>query len=163
MNLPAGVVRFRHRVSGREAGAPGSEVDEAEGAEGAVVAEPAARAGWGWVAGLIIAILATVGAVVLMRSYGLDGLLRPQPASIPELTFERVNFAPGTLTLSVRNTGPESLSVAQVLVDEAYWVFSADSDRAARPSGVDPDPGPVPLDRWGTAVDRRGGLHRYHP
>ena len=62
-----------------------------------------------------------------MRSYGLDGLLRPQPAPIPELTFERVAFAPGTVTLSVRNTGPEALSIAQVLVDEAYWVFSTDS------------------------------------
>jgi zinc transporter ZupT len=126
MNLPAGVVRFRQRVSGRD-GSPVRDVDEAAGAEGAVVAEPAARAGWGWVAGLVLAILATVGAVVLMRSYGLDGLLRPQPASIPQLTFERVAFAPGTVTLSVRNTGPERLSVAQVLVDEAYWVFSADS------------------------------------
>ncbi len=129
MNLPAGVVRFRQRVSGRDPGSPVTDVDEAvgAGAEGAVVAEPAARAGWGWVAGLILAILVTVGAVVFMRSNGLDGLLRPQPASIPELSFERVTFAPGTVTLSVRNTGPEELSVAQVLVDEAYWVFSADS------------------------------------
>ena len=125
MNLPAGVVRFRQRVSGRD-GSPGSDVDEAAGAEGAVVAEPAARAGWGWVAGLVLAIVATAGAVVLMRSYGLDGLLRPQPASIPQLTFERVAFAPGTVTLSVRNTGPAKISVAQVLVDEAYWVFSAE-------------------------------------
>lgn len=129
MNLPEGVVRFRQRVSGRDAGSPVTDVDEAvgAGAEGAVVAEPAARAGWGWVAGLVLAILATVGAVVLMRSYGLDGLLRPQPAPIPEITFERVAFAPGTVTLSVRNTGPEELSVAQILVDEAYRVFSADS------------------------------------
>ena len=129
MNLPAGVVRFRQRVSGRDAGSPVTDVDEAvgAGAEGAVVAEPAARAGWGWVAGLVVAILATVGAVVLMRSYGLDGLLRPQPAPIPEITFERVAFAPGTVTLSVRNTGPEKLSIAQVLVDDAYRVFTADA------------------------------------
>ena len=127
MNLPAGVVRFRMRVSGRDAGSPVSDVDEASGAEGAVVAEPAARAGWGWVAGLVLAMLVTVGAVVLMRSYGLDGLLRPQPAPIPEITFERVTFAPETVTLSVRNTGPEELSVAQVLVDEAFRVFRADS------------------------------------
>ena len=129
MNLPEGVVRFRQRVSGRDAGSPVTDVNEAvgAGAEGAVVAEPAARAGWGWVAGLVLAILATVGAVVLMRSYGVDGLLRPQPAPIPELTFERVAFAPGTVTLSVRNTGPGELSIAQVLVDEAYRVFSVDS------------------------------------
>ena len=120
MNLPAGVVRFRHRVSGRDTGSPVSDVDEAVG-------EPAARAGWGWVVGLVLAIVATAGAVVLMRSSGLDGLLRPQPAPIPELTFERVAFAPGTVTLSVRNTGPEELSVAQVLVDDAFRVFSADS------------------------------------
>jgi zinc transporter ZupT len=128
LNLPAGVVRFRQRVAARDSGSPVTDVDEAvgAGAEGAVVAEPAARAGWGWVAGLVLAVLATLGAVVLMRSSGLDGLLRPQPAPIPELSFERVAFAPGTLTVSVRNTGPEALSVAQVIVDDAYRVFSAD-------------------------------------
>ena len=49
MNLPEGVVRFRQRVAGRDAGSPVTDVDEAvgAGAEGAVVAEPAARAGWG--------------------------------------------------------------------------------------------------------------------
>jgi zinc transporter ZupT len=134
MNLSAGVLRIRQRVSGRDAGSPVSDVDEAvgAGAEGAVVAEPAARAGWAWVAGLVLAVLVTVGAMVVMRSYGLDGLLRPQPAPIPELTFERVTFAPGTVTLSVRNTGPEELTVAQVLVDEAYRVFNTD---AAGPLG----------------------------
>ena len=129
MNLPAGVVRFRQRVAARESGSPVTDVDEAAGAgaEGAVVAEPAARAGWGWVAGLVLAVMVTLGALVFIRSSGLDGLLRPQPAPIPELSFERVAFAPGTVTLSVRNTGPAALSVAQVIVDDAYRVFSADA------------------------------------
>jgi ZIP family zinc transporter len=94
-----------------------------------VVAEPAARAGWGWVVGLVVAVAATLGALVLMRQAGLEGLLRPQPAAIPELAFERVAFAPGELTVSVRNTGPEAMTVAQVAVDDAYRVFSAEPGR----------------------------------
>jgi zinc transporter ZupT len=121
------VLRFRQRVAGRDSGSPATGVDEAvgAGAEGAVVAEPAARAGWGWVAGLVLALMVTIGALVFIRSAGLDGLLRPQPAPIPELAFEQVTFAPGTVTLSVRNTGPAAVSIAQVTVDEAYRVFTA--------------------------------------
>jgi zinc transporter ZupT len=127
MNLPEGVVRFRQRMAGRNPDSPTVDVDEpgvGAGAEGAVVAEPAARAGWLWVAGLALAVAATIGAVLLIRSSGLDGLLRPQPAPIPELSFERVTLDPGMVTVSVRNTGPEAVTVAQVLVDEAYRVFT---------------------------------------
>lgn len=127
MNLPASVVWLRQRVA-QGLSPPEVDVgaDVGAGAEAAVVAEPAARAGWGWVAGLVVAVAATLGALVLMRQAGLEGLLRPQPAPIPELAFERVAFAPGEVTVSVRNTGPEALEVAQVLVDDAYRLFRAE-------------------------------------
>ncbi|MGH9040365.1 MAG: ZIP family metal transporter [Acidimicrobiia bacterium] len=123
MNLPAGVVWLRQRVA-RGEGPTDLEEPVGSGAESAVVAEPAARAGWWWVVGLVVAVAATLGALVLMRSTGLDGLLRPQPAAIPEITFERVTLGPEMVTAKVRNTGPEAIEVSQVLVDEAYRVFT---------------------------------------
>lgn len=108
MNLPASVTWLRRR---------------------AVVAEPAARAGWRWVAGLALAMAVTLGAVLLLGNTGLDGLLRAQPAALPEITFDRVAFATGEVTVSVRNTGAEAVEVSQVIVDDAYRAFTSDSGR----------------------------------
>jgi ZIP family zinc transporter len=137
MNLPAGVVWLRQRVGARDAVMPGAGAGRGAGAEVAVVTEPAARAGWGWLAGLAVAVALTIGAVVLMGRSGLDGLLRPSPPPIPELAFERVAFGPGEVTVSVRNTGREPLEIGQVIVDDAYRIFTA-------------EPGPR-LDRFGGA------------
>ncbi len=100
-----------------------------DGAEAAMVTQPAARAGWGWVAGLVVAIVGTLAALVLMRQAGVERLLRPQPAAIPELAFEQVTLAPDVITISIRNTGPTSLDVSQVMIDEAYRVFTVEPGR----------------------------------
>ena len=137
MNLPAGVVWLRQRVGPRDEVMPDAGAGRGAGAEVAVVTEPAARAGWGWLAGLALAVALTTGAVVLMGRAGLDGLLRPSPPAVPELAFERVTFGPGEVTVSVRNTGREPLEIGQVIVDDAYRIFTA-------------EPGPR-LDRFGRA------------
>jgi zinc transporter, ZIP family len=128
VNLPAGVVRLRQRVGPREEveAMPDAGAGRGAGAETAVVTGPAARAGWGWLAGLAVAVALTTGAVVLMGRAGLDGLLRPSPPPVPELAFERVAFGPGEVTLSVRNTGREPLVIGQVIVDDAYRIFTAE-------------------------------------
>ena len=92
----------------------------------AVVTGPAARAGWGWVAGLAVAVALTTGAVVLMGRAGLEGLFRPAPAPVPELAFEQVVFRPGELTVSVRNTGRTPVEISQVTVDDAYRMFTVE-------------------------------------
>lgn len=85
-------------------------------------------AGWGWVLGLVVAVVATLGALVLMRHAGLEGLLRAQPAAIPEISFERVTFSPEVVTVSVRNTGPGAVDVSQVIIDDAFRVFTVEPD-----------------------------------
>jgi zinc transporter, ZIP family len=130
MNLPASVVWLRQRLGSRDVvgpvDAPGGV---GAGAETALVGEPAARAGWGWVAGLVVAVLATLGALGLMRHAGLEGLLGTRPSPVPQLSFERLVLRPGEVSVTVRNTGREPLQIAQVTVDDAFRVFSADPGR----------------------------------
>jgi ZIP family zinc transporter len=126
VNLPAGVLWLRQRVGPRDEVMPGAGSGRGPGAEMAVVSAPAARAGWGWVAGLAVAVALTTGAVVLMGRAGLEGLFRPSPAPVPEVAFERVVFGPGELTVSVRNTGRAPLEISQVTVDDAYRVFTVE-------------------------------------
>ena len=49
---------------------------------------------------------------------------------VEELTVERVTFPePGTMKVHVVNGGPEPVTIAQVMVDEAYWEHSMNGDR----------------------------------
>ena len=43
-----------------------------------------------------------------------------------ELTFERVELSEGRFTLHVRNAVGAPVSIAQVMVDDAFWQFTAD-------------------------------------
>ncbi len=55
--------------------------------------------------------------------------LRAAFPPVEELTIERVAFPePDRLRIHLVNGGPEPVTVAQVLVDEAYWRFRADGD-----------------------------------
>jgi hypothetical protein len=45
----------------------------------------------------------------------------PPPAPIESLAFERTVLAPGVITLHLRNTGPEPLSVVLVSVNDSIW------------------------------------------
>src|SRR2546422_11213398 len=43
---------------------------------------------------------------------------------VEELTIDRVSLAPQTMAIHVTNGGPQPVTVAQVMVDPAYWEFS---------------------------------------
>src|SRR5207247_8156386 len=43
---------------------------------------------------------------------------------VEELTIDRVSLAPQMMAVHVTNGGPQPVTVAQVMVDEAYWEFS---------------------------------------
>lgn len=49
--------------------------------------------------------------------------LREVPA-VEEVAFERTILREGMVELRVRNDGPDPVTIAQVLVDDAYWNFS---------------------------------------
>jgi zinc transporter ZupT len=62
-------------------------------------------------------------SLVLTRSGLLSKLARGVPA-VEELTVERVRITPGHFQLTVVNGGPDPVTVAQVMVDDAYWHFT---------------------------------------
>ena len=76
-----------------------------------------------WIWGILpLALLA--GLVVVVTQTGLLDRLRGAFPPVEELTVERVALAPGFIRLDVVNGGPESVTIAQVTVDEAFRQFT---------------------------------------
>ena len=84
----------------------------------------------GWLLGVVplLLIIAAVGAFAALGGPGL-GERRGPP--IEELAIERTKLLPGVIELTVRNDGPDPVSVAQVVVNDSYVAF----DGAAEPVG----------------------------
>jgi len=76
---------------------------------------------WGW-ALLPLALLAALSVTVARG--GLLDYLRGGVPPVEELTFERVTLRPGQLSVEVVNGGPDPVTIAQVMVDEAFWRFT---------------------------------------
>ena len=80
-----------------------------------------------WVLGVLplVLIAALVGWIV--RSGPADAVRGSGYPPVERLTFQRVTLAPGTITATVLNDGPDPVTIAQVAVDDAFWTFSASS------------------------------------
>jgi zinc transporter ZupT len=76
--------------------------------------------------GLPLAALVVLLAV-LVAADPLRSITTAPPTEA--MAVERVTFSPGTVELRVRNDGPEPVTVAQVLVNDAYWDHTM-SDRS---------------------------------
>lgn len=90
---------------------------------------PAARAPWSvrvptwlWVAGPLAALLA------MLAVFAWGNPLSVFTADVPpveDLTFERIVVVPEGFRVSVFNGGAAETVIAQVMVDDAYWRFTA--------------------------------------
>ncbi len=76
-----------------------------------------------WLLGLVplLLILAAIGTFTLLGGPGL-GERRGPPAE--ELAIEKTVLRPGTIELTVRNDGPDAVSIAQAQVNDAFVQFS---------------------------------------
>jgi len=75
-----------------------------------------------WLLGLVPLLLA-VGVLGAFAALGGPGLgARPGPA-VEELSVERTVLAPGSIKLTVRNDGPDRVTLAQAFVNDAYVDF----------------------------------------
>lgn len=76
-----------------------------------------------WLLGLgpLLLIVAALGLFAALDGPGL-GERRGPPAE--ELAVERTVLKPGTIALTVRNDGPDAVTVAQALVNDAFVEFS---------------------------------------
>jgi zinc transporter ZupT len=82
-----------------------------------------------WVKGVAPLVLLAALIVLLLR-VGPLGVLRASFPPVEELTIESVRFpAPGEMVVRVVNGGPEAVTIAQVLVDDAAWQHTLDGDR----------------------------------
>jgi ZIP family zinc transporter len=92
--------------------------------------EPPRRGGMPlWFKGLAPLVL-LAGLVFLFLRLGPVGVFRATFPPIEELTLERVRLpAPGVMEVTVVNGGPEPVTVAQVMVDDANWVHTLDGRR----------------------------------
>ena len=73
---------------------------------------------------LILPLIALGGVIALFLSTG-GGLDLPAPAPVESLAIERVMLEPSIIELRLRNDGPEELTIAQVIINDAVWPFLA--------------------------------------
>ena len=72
--------------------------------------------------GLPLVLLGVLSFVVL-RGDTLRSLARGLPP-VEELTVDYVRLAPGRITVTVVNGGPDPVTLSQVIVDEAFWAHT---------------------------------------
>jgi hypothetical protein len=84
-----------------------------------------------WVLGLVplLLIVAGIGLFAALDAPGL-GERRGPPAE--ELAVERTVLKPGEIALTVRNDGPDAVSIAQAVVNDAFAQFSGAEDPIGR-------------------------------
>ena len=77
------------------------------------------------------ALLPVIALILLLSVFAFGDPLALFKANLPpveSLTFERIRVVPDGFEVALVNSGPDSVTVAQVLVDEAYWQFSIEPD-----------------------------------
>jgi zinc transporter ZupT len=67
--------------------------------------------------------------VVLFLAFGPLGVFKAAFPPVEELTIDRVTLRPGEMVMAVTNGGPGPVTIAQVMVDDAYWHHTMVPDR----------------------------------
>ena len=80
-----------------------------------------------WVLGLV-PLLLVIGGVALFFAFDGPGLGERRGPPAEELAVERTVLTPGEIALTVRNDGPDAVSVAQVQVNDAFVQFTGADD-----------------------------------
>src|SRR5215207_8126157 len=125
--------RRRHGVRGRPAHGRlrGAGLMEARAATGEDVRDDRFARVPSWLLGLVplLLIVAALGVFAALDGPGLGGRVGPP---VEELAVERTELHPGVIELTVRNDGPDEVSVAQAMVNDAFVQFSGADDPIGR-------------------------------
>ena len=84
------------------------------------------RRTWLWF--LLPLVLLAVLSLVVVKGGTLSRLARGLPP-VEELTVDRVRLTPDHIVLDVVNGGPDPVTVAQVMVDDAFWTHTMTPER----------------------------------
>lgn len=79
-----------------------------------------------WLVALLPLLLLAGLVAAIVRWAPADALQGGDVPPVERLTFQRVALGPDGITATVLNDGPDPVTIAQVIVDDAYWQFSAD-------------------------------------
>jgi zinc transporter, ZIP family len=74
---------------------------------------------------MLVPVILLVGVIALFLYTNGAGLQVEPAAPIEALTFERTILRPGEFEFHVRNTGPEPLTLSQVIINDSVWQFQA--------------------------------------
>jgi zinc transporter, ZIP family len=87
---------------------------------------PAATHRRTWLMALLpLALLA--GLLWVLVWFGpADALRGDDVPPVERLAFQRIELAPGGIRATLLNDGPDPVTIAQVMVDDAFWAFTAD-------------------------------------
>ncbi len=77
---------------------------------------------------LILPLVILVGVIWLFLTTG-GGLQLISPVPVEALSIEHTALTPGHIELTVRNSGPEALQIAQVVINDGVWPFTVSSDQ----------------------------------
>lgn len=75
-----------------------------------------------WISALLPLILLGLLLLVFVK-FGPLGVLKSNVAPIENIFIQKVVFSADHITLDVFNDGPEPVTIAQVLINDAYWQF----------------------------------------
>jgi zinc transporter, ZIP family len=84
---------------------------------------------WALAVGALVAIAAVLTALAIA---GGDTLPDRTGPPVEELAVERTVLEPNSIELTLRNTGPDAVSVAQAFVNDAYVDFESSEQRIGR-------------------------------
>lgn len=78
-----------------------------------------------WALALIpLILIGVISALIVVTEGGLSELAGPP---VEQLSIQRITLPePGRIVVEVVNDGPQTVTIPQVLVDEAYWSFTAE-------------------------------------
>jgi zinc transporter ZupT len=74
----------------------------------------------------LLPLLLVAGLVWLVVTSDPAAKLRGDLPAVEELAFQRVELRHDGIVASVLNDGPDPVTIAQVIVDDAYWAFTQD-------------------------------------
>ena len=77
-----------------------------------------------WLLAALPLVLLAVLLVWLIRS-GPTSMIQGTAPPVEKLAITRVELSPGRIDLTVLNDGPDTVTIAQVAVDDAFWQFEA--------------------------------------
>ena len=85
---------------------------------------------------VLLPIILLGGVIALILAFSpADRFKDPAAPPVETVSIRRVILEPGMMRVKLFNEGPDTVTLAQVVVDDAYWQFSADPGVVLRPLG----------------------------